>query len=416
MAIDHAHDLQLNDLRRRERAMLIVRTVGVPWALVQVLSYADREYPAGVKGRVLLLVAALAVGNIAVWIAHGRTHTLAAARQLAVASLALDSIVISGIVWLYAFDPDSALWAVLFISPLEGALRFQLGGALGAWLGTTAVYVGREFWAADRYGFTVQWNSITFRMGIGLIIALVAGLMARDLMRERERLARALQEVEALDRLRAGLVSTLAHDVRSPLTAIRGGLKTLLNQGHRLDAETSRRFLESADLQAERLTRLAEDLLDLARLEEGRLTLKAEAVPLRAAVDQALGYLESEVEMQNDIDAGLEVHADPQRLQQVLVNLALNAASHGAPPYLISAMPNGERVEVIFEDHGPGVAEQDVPGLFDAFRSSSSPGSVGLGLAIVKALTEAQNGIVRYEAASPTGARFIIALPVAGQP
>src|ERR687897_587084 len=191
MPVDHAHDAQLDDLRRRERAMLIVRTVGIPWALLQVLSYQDREYPPGVKERVLALVALLLVGNVVVWLAYRRTLTLRGARILAASSLGLDVFVISGIVWLYAFDPGSALWAVLFISPLEGALRFQLGGALVAWMGTTVIYIGREVWGSDRYGYLLQWNSITFRMGIGFVIALVAGLMARDLMRERERLAKA---------------------------------------------------------------------------------------------------------------------------------------------------------------------------------------------------------------------------------
>jgi signal transduction histidine kinase len=393
--------------------MLIVRTIGIPWALLQVLSYQDREYPPGVKERVLALVALLLVGNVVVWLAYRRTATLRGARILAASSLGLDVFVISGIVWLYAFDPGSALWAVLFISPLEGALRFQLGGALVAWMGTTVIYIGREVWGSDRYGYLLQWNSITFRMGIGFVIALVAGLMARDLMRERERLAKALQEVEALDELRAGLVSTLAHDVRTPLTAIRGTLKTLLARGDMVDPETTRAFLEAADLQAERLTRLAADLLDLARLEGGRLVLKPEAVPLRAAVDTALGYLEQEIDVRNDVDPGMRVTADPERLQQVFVNLATNARVHGAPPFVVSATPNGRRIDVVFEDRGPGVPADQTDALFDAFRSGVKPGSVGLGLAIVKALVEAQEGTVRYEPVMPTGSRFVVSLPTA---
>jgi signal transduction histidine kinase len=401
------------DLRRRERAMLIVRSVGIPWALLQVLSYQDRQYPPGVKSMVLALVVLLAVGNGLVWVAHRRTSTLRGARVLAACSLGLDAFVISGIVWLYAFDPGSALWAVLFISPLEGALRFQLGGAMTAWIGTTMIYVGREVWGSDRYDYPLQWNSITFRMGIGFVIALVAGLMARDLMRERERLARALEEVEALDELRAGLVSTLAHDVRNPLTAIRGALKTLLTRGERLDKETTTAFLTAADSQAERLTRLSGDLLDLARLEGGRLTLKLEDLPLRDAVDTALGYVEEDLDVRNDVDPDVRVNADPERLQQVFVNLATNARMHGAPPFVVSAVVNGSSVDVVFEDRGPGVPPDEADVLFDAFRSGEKTGSVGLGLAIVKALVEAQDGSVHYEPARPYGSRFVITLPAA---
>ena len=396
--------------------MLIVRTVGIPWALLQVLSYQDREYPPGIKSKVFALVAALAIGNLLVWIAYRRTRSLGGARTLAMASLALDTVVISGIVWLYAFDPGSALWAVLFISALEGALRFQLVGALVAWGGTTLIYVAREVWASGEYGFDVQWNSITFRMGIGFVIALVAGLMSRDLMRERERLAAALSEVEALDELRAGMVSTLAHDVRNPLTAIRGALKTLLSKGGDIDADTTRRFLESADLQAERLTRLAEDLLDLARLEGGRLTLRLDDIRLRPAVDEALRYADAQDDMTNEVDGSLAVTADPERLQQVFVNLATNACVHGAPPFVVRAVPNGDTVDVVFEDHGPGVSGADQEGLFDAFQSGERTGSVGLGLAIVKALVEAQEGRVRYEPLQPTGSRFVVTLPISSKP
>ena len=392
--------------------MLIVRTVGIPWALLQAISYQDRPYPPGVRSKVFALVALLAVGNVIVWVAHRRTQTLRGARTLAVCSLILDTVVISGIVWLYAFDPGSALWAVLFICALEGALRFQLAGALIAWAGTAVIYTAREIWAAERYGFDVQWNSITFRMGIGLVIALVAGLMSRDLMRERERLAAALREVEALDELRAGLVSTLAHDVRSPLTAIRGNLTTLLSKGDQMDPEMSRRFLESADVQAERLTRLAEDLLDLARLEDGHLALQVASVPLRNAVGSALRYADVG-DVDNGIAEEIEVKADPQRLQQVFVNLAANASVHGAPPYRVRAIPNGGSVDVVFEDNGPGVPDDQLDALFDPFRSGEGSASVGLGLAIVKALVEAQDGRVRYEPGEPRGSRFVVTLPLA---
>jgi len=413
MLTDHAQETQLGDLLRRERAMLIVRTVGIPWALLQVLSYQDREYPPGIKARVLALVAILAVGDLVVWWVYRRVSTLRGARILAASSLTLDTFVISGIVWLYAFDPDSALWAVLFISALEGALRFQLGGALGAWLGTTVIYVAREAWASQTYGFTLQWNSITFRMGIGMVIALVAGLMARDLMRERHRLSRALEEVEALNELRAGMVSTLAHDVRNPLTAIRGSLRTVLTRGDQMDVETKQKFLEAADLQAERLTRLANDLLDLARLESGRLSLRREGVGLRDAVDAALRYVEEDIEVRVDIAPTVRVDGDPERLEQVFVNLATNAASHGSPPITVRAEPNGQSIDVVFEDAGPGIPAEEVASLFDPFRSGPKAGSVGLGLAIVKALIEAQDGSVRYEPVHPQGSRFVVSLPVA---
>jgi signal transduction histidine kinase len=401
----------LADLKRSERTMLIARAVGIPWAFFQVLSYSSMPYPSGAKEWALALCALLLVGNVAVFLAHRKVQTLKGARLLAGASLSLDVIVISGIVWVFAFDPTSALWAVLFILPLEGAMRFQLEGALATWLGTTLLYVAREISGSQRYGYLLEWNSVTFRMGIGLIIALVAGLMSRDLMRQRERLATALSELQTVDQLRSALVSTLAHDVRNPLTAIRGALKTLLSRPELVKSDAAVSLLEAADRQSDRLTRLAGDLLDLARLEQGRLDLHIRTVALREAVNGALLFLEPAPGLQVDVDPTLTVRADPDRLQQVLINLASNATRYGEPPFLVDATRGSGTVELSFRDHGVGVVEAHREGLFEAFAQRSAGDSIGFGLAIVKALVEAQGGEVRYEPNRPRGACFTISLP-----
>lgn len=407
------HEVALEDLRRSERTMLIVRAVGVPWTFLQILTYNDLPYPSGVQKAAFALATLLLVGNIAVFFVNRRISTLDSARRLAGASLSLDLIVISGIVWLWAFDPGSALWAVLFIVPLEGAMRFQLRGALVTWVGSTLLYIGRELYGSERYGYELQWNSISFRMGIGLIIALVAGLMARDLMRQREKVASALHDLQAVDRLRSALVSTLAHDVRNPLTAIQGSIKTLLARREMITTDAAAGLLESADRQADRLTRLANDLLDLARLEQGRMALDTKPVPLKHTVEAALSYLESAYRIDTRIEPQLLVAADPDRLQQVIINLASNALRYGEAPFLIEATPLDGGVELAFRDHGPGVDPEDVPTLFEPFGSQKTRGSVGFGLAIVKALVDAQGGRVFYQENMPQGACFKMWLPAA---
>ncbi|MFP5351606.1 MAG: sensor histidine kinase [Actinomycetota bacterium] len=401
------------DLERSERTMMVARAIGAPWAFFQVFTYSERPYPDGVKGLAYLLVALLVVGNIAVYLASKRIHTFEGAQRLAGASLSLDILVIGGIVWLFGFDPVTAMWAVLFILPLEGAIRFQLTGALSAWAGATLLYTGREIYVSDRYGFPLQWNSITFRMGIALIIAVVAGLMARDLVKQREKLATALEEVRAVDRLRAALVSTLAHDVRNPLTAIQGSIKTLISRPELVGTPSATGLLESAGRQADRLTRLANDLLELARLEEGRLELNIEPVALKHTVDASLSFLDSAYRIENRIPPQLTVKADPERLQQVVVNLASNALRYGEPPFIAEARRSNGSVELVFEDHGPGVDADQRASLFEPFGSSKGAGSVGFGLAIVKALVEAQGGKVAYEPNVPQGARFKVSLPAA---
>ena len=412
MEQNHA-DVERTDLARSERTMIIARAIGAPWAFLQIFTYSALPYPPGLKARALALAALLVIGNIVVFFASRSIQSLSAARVLAALSLSLDVLVISGIVWIYAFDPDSALWAVLFILPLEGAMRFQLRGALVTWVGVTLLYIGREIYGSGRYGYELEWNSVTFRMGIGLIIALVAGLMARDLVRQRERVAAALVELQHVDRLRAALVSTLAHDVRNPLTAIQGSIKTILARRGAISMDAAAGLLESADRQADRLTRMANDLLDLARLEQGRMDLNVEPVPLKHCVETSLAFVESAYRIETRIEPHLLVNADPERLQQVVVNLASNALRYGEPPFVAEARRHNGLIELAFKDHGPGIPDEDRSMLFEPFGSQKTSGSVGFGLAIVKALVEAQGGRVAYEPNLPRGAKFKIVLPAA---
>jgi signal transduction histidine kinase len=397
--------------------MIIVRWIGVPFALFQVLAFG-LPYPPGLKTLALGLVAVLAAGNALVYYFHQRPDGVRRAISIAVGGLGLDIFVISSFVWLYAFDPLSALWAVLFILTLEGAVAFQLAGALGAWATVTIVYIFRELWGSARYDYPLEWNSITFRMGIAGIIAVVAGMMSRDLVRQRAHLRSALDDLQRVDRLRLALISTLGHDVRSPLTVIRGSISTLLSRGSRVSPENTLRLLNATDRQARRLEMLANDLLDLARLEGGRLDLHIEDVPVATAIEQTLSYLdapEGGPGLQIEIEPDMTVSADPHRLEQIVYNLASNAFRHGKPPFLIKAEEQEGRIKIDFIDGGEGVRVEDQPHLFEAFRSESSSESVGYGLAIVKALVEAQGGMVHYEDARPQGACFSIELPL-GQP
>ena len=409
----------LADIQRSERTMILVRWAGVLFAVVQVLAYRELPYPPGIREAALGLAAFLAAANVAVWYASRRTTTLQRARSLALGALTLDIAVASGFVWLYGFDPNSALWAILFILPMEGAIRFGLPGALVSWAVITVLYVGRELWRVEAFprsvtgpgGFPFQPESVSFRMGIALLIALVAGMMARSLIRQRERLTETLVELGRTDVLRSRLVATLAHDVRNPLTTIRGTFKTLTRHGDRLDRATLDELISTADKQAARLERLAADLLDLARTARGRLDLHVRDVALRDAVERALDFVDDGQRFEVEVEERTLVRADPQRLEQIVVNLATNAFTYGAPPFVVGAAEGPEgSVDMIFRDHGPGVPHEDVPNLFEPFRTETYKGSVGLGLAIVKALTEAQGGSVSYEPNEPQGACFRVRL------
>jgi signal transduction histidine kinase len=218
-----------------------------------------------------------------------------------------------------------------------------------------------------------------------------------------------------IDRLRSGLVAMLAHDVRNPLTAIRGNLRILNQHGERLPEGDREELLRDADRASVRLEKLATDLLDLARLEEGQLELHIEDVPLRHAIDEGLAAAGTAPEYEVLVDEALVVRADRGRLEQIVVNLASNAARYGKRPFVIGASPGTDsQVSISFADHGPGLDASQQRGMFEPFQTETGTSSVGLGLAIVRALVEAQSGEVVYEPNRPKGARFRITLPAAG--
>jgi signal transduction histidine kinase len=396
--------------------MVIVRAAATVFALVQISTYRQRAYPEGVEGLAYGLVGVLAVANLAIWLVSRRVRDLRDAYRLSYGAMVFDVLITSGFVWLYAFDSSTAMWAVLFIMSLEGAIRFALTGALVAWAASTLLYAAREIWASKTYAdHPLQWESISFRMGIGLLIALVAGLMARDLIRQRVRVAEALEDVSRIDRLRSGLVAMLAHDVRNPLTGIRGSLLTLLRHGRKLPHEEREAMLRGADEHAERLERLATSLLDLARLEEGRMDLDLERIPVRDAIDSGLTAAGADQRYEVHIPELLAVRADRGRLEQIIVNLATNALRYGKPPFVLDARTNGDgSVAISFSDEGPGLEASAHEGLFEAFQTESRGSSVGLGLAIVSALAEAQGGKVSYAPNEPRGASFVVTLPAGG--
>ncbi|MCX6462462.1 MAG: response regulator [Pseudonocardiales bacterium] len=179
---------ELARLVRAERAMLRIRWGGFVFGLAQVLTYY-LPYPPGMLELAVGLLALLAVGNLVIWPLIPRTTTVRRGRALGVAALTLNGTVFLGLVFVYTFDTETAIWAVLYVLPMEAAVRFQLRGAMVAIGVLTVAYTLREVFGAVVYGHPFLVVSITFRMGIGLIIAAVAGVIAQSLTRDREQLA-----------------------------------------------------------------------------------------------------------------------------------------------------------------------------------------------------------------------------------
>jgi signal transduction histidine kinase len=236
--------------------------------------------------------------------------------------------------------------------------------------------------------------------GVGALIA----AQARHLRAERDRADRA-------ERWRAAMTATLAHDLRQPLTAIQGALKLASSMRADLDPVRRQALLESAHAQTMRVTRLATSLLDVERIEQGKLRLDLRTVPVAAAVKDARALVSKTEDIRVFVDEDLQVRADPDRLEQILVNLTTNALRHGRPPVDISAHREDHTVRIDVRDHGTGVPERLEGRLFGRLEGDSDhPESVGLGMWIVRLLVEAHGGTISYQPANP-GARFRVCLP-----
>jgi two-component system OmpR family sensor kinase len=231
----------------------------------------------------------------------------------------------------------------------------------------------------------------------------------------------ALQELKREERRKTQFVSDVSHELRTPLTAIRGAAETLLDGD--VEPEDQQRFLSTIALEAERLGRLANDLLTLQRIEGATGELPITQVDLRLAADRAAAMLEPLLE---DREVSLTVNGrapivlgDIDRLQQVVTNLVDNASRIVGPGghVQVELTAEGERAVLSVLDDGPGIPEADLPRLFDRFyRADSSrtrtSGGAGLGLAIVRAIVVAHGGRIEAANLPGGGARMTVTLPV----
>jgi PAS domain S-box-containing protein len=214
-------------------------------------------------------------------------------------------------------------------------------------------------------------------------------------------------------------LALMTYDLRQPLTTILGLGATLEVQAGELQEERIRRMGSTVRRQAERMSRLADDLYDISRLEAQALLLSPRPVDLAATIEAALATVEHLGPVEVDVPEGLTVLADPRRLEQVIANLVENALAYGAPPVIVRSAEVGKdgAVEVAVIDHGSGVPAALVPSLFNrlrllARRDRDRTRGTGLGLSLVKGLVEAMGGRVWYEQVPGGGADFRLSLPV----
>lgn len=240
----------------------------------------------------------------------------------------------------------------------------------------------------------------------------------RDITRETE-----------VDRMKTEFIATVSHELRTPMTSIKGSLGLVLGGiAGQLPAE-ARDLLEIAQNNTDRLIRLINDILDISRIEAGKMEIKRAPLSVADAVQRAVAELAS-FAGQRGIQVSLKLApdlpramADPDRLQQVLVNLLSNAIkfSDGGTTVTIATGLEGEQVWVQVADQGPGIPQEQLRQIFEKFHrvdnaSTRKTGGTGLGLAICKAIVAEHGGRIWAESELGRGTAFTFTLPVEPRP
>ncbi len=244
-----------------------------------------------------------------------------------------------------------------------------------------------------------------------------------------EELARKNEELTHLDQLKSDFMATMSHELRTPLTSIIGYSDMLLSGMTGELNEKQSAFLDSILKGGEALLNLINDVLDLTKIEAGRLELNREAVDLRAALLGVLPVVkpraqDKRIRISTFLPTDLPlVWADPAKLNQILLNLITNGVkyTHENGTVSVEARPAGELVEIWITDTGIGIAREDQDKVFQRFTqidssATRSQGGTGLGLAIVRELVGLHGGTIRVQSKLGKGSSFIFTMPITSKP
>jgi signal transduction histidine kinase len=291
------------------------------------------------------------------------------------------------------------------------------GRILGV-LGTSIAHPGRQFTQAD------------LRLAMALADRAALAIENARLYTQERRLRQELedlnQKVQEANRLKTEFVTVVTHELRSPLTSIAGYLDLLLEEEGREGAEAREAYLQIVKRNADRLMELINDLLDLARLEAGKLELKHSPLDLAGLIQEVSGALRPQIEgkgqhLRLDLATPLPVvTGDPERLTQILLNLVSNAHKYTPQGGSITVATRAERAGVCIavQDTGIGLSSEEQQQLFTKFFRAQHPlvreaGGTGLGLAIARALVELHGGTLTVVSTPGQGSTFNVTLPTA---
>jgi signal transduction histidine kinase len=240
------------------------------------------------------------------------------------------------------------------------------------------------------------------------------------------RVAVRTQELNVALKTRDDFLSVASHEFRTPITALKLKLELSRRMLAKEEGEVAQKFskfTQDIDSQINRLSKLVEDLLDLSRVRAGNLSLTPEKFNLSVLLSESLekfssAFQENHIELKLDLEPGIEFYGDSLRFEQVFMNLASNVVRYASDkPLSVSLKKKANAIELMFQDHGPGIPSGDVDRIFNRFERLEPKNHVqgmGVGLFITQAIVEAHHGTIEA-VSNPLGARFVIHLPLTSE-
>ncbi|MGH2755416.1 MAG: sensor histidine kinase [Actinomycetota bacterium] len=407
----------IGPLQRLEQRMTYVRWFGVFLAIVLVV--LEQDFPDdATRFRAWFMTGILAVGSFFIWGASGRTGDVASHKRLGLASFVFDGAVVMGFVWVFAFGEPYIGWALLFLIPMEGALRYRMAGAFAGAASVTVFFVAQSMNVAELKNEQFDVITYVFVVGMSVLIAGITGSMANQWRAQSVALEHKSLKLAEVDQLKDRFLAITSHEIRGPLTAIIAGVDTVRKRLENLTPEQHDRLLEMVASQGHQLARLVDDLQITSQIQSNQLALHPAWTDLERNINQALEAAAAK-RRHHQLEVfvePIECFVDASRIGQIVRNLVENAYKYtpDRTRVAVTAEREGGGIQIEVTDDGPGIPAEKRDKLFEAFtrieETSAGQEGVGLGLYVVSQLVAAMKGRIDI-ASSARGTSFTIEIP-----
>ena len=314
--------------------------------------------------------------------------------------------------------PDATIVIVFVLGVLVTTILTNgVGYSLAASL--TSILSYNFFLIAPRFSLAIDGLDYLGTISAMIVFSLLANYLVSNLRRNARQFTEA-SLVAQREQLRANMLRSVSHDLRTPLTSIVGDAEMLLDEEASLGEGSRRQLIEDIRDDATWLRTMVENLLAVTRIEDGNISLDMGIELVDDVIEEAMRHVSRDAQdHQVVVEPSRELllaKMDPQVIVQVIVNLVDNAVAHTQPgsTITISSSREGSMVAISVADDGPGIADDDKKRVFELFYTGGSADSsrgTGIGLALCQSVVQAHGGTIHIEDVVPHGSRFVFTLP-----